>query len=97
MLKYTQTDDSQKFIVATESGILHQMKKASPNKHFIPAPSLDSTCGCNDCNFMKLNTMEKLYNCLKYELPEVNIDEDLQLRAKKSIIRMLEISEKLGL
>lgn len=97
LLKFTQTDNSQKYIVATESGILHQMKKASPNKHFIPAPGLDSTCGCNDCNFMKLNTMEKLYNCLKYELPEVNIDKELQLKAKKSIIRMLEISEKLGL
>jgi quinolinate synthase len=97
LLKFTQTDSAQKFIVATESGILHQMKKASPQKQFIPAPAIDSTCGCNDCNFMKLNTLEKLYNCLKYELPEVTVDEKLLNKAKKSIVRMLEISEKLGL
>lgn len=97
LLKFTQSDKSNKFIVATESGILHQMKKLSPDKIFIPAPALDSTCGCNDCNFMKLNSLEKLYNCLKYELPEVNIDEKLWLKAEKSILRMLEISEKLGL
>lgn len=97
LLKYTQSDNAEKFIVATESGILHQMKKYSPNKTFIPAPALDSTCGCNDCNYMKLNTMEKLYNCLKYELPEVNIEEPLRKKAEKSIIRMLEISDKLGL
>lgn len=97
LLKFTQTDDSQKYIVATESGILHQMKKASPQKQFIPAPALDSTCGCNDCNFMKLNTMKKLYICLKYELPEVTVEENLRHKAEKSIKRMLEISEKLGL
>lgn len=97
LLKFTQTDDSQKYIVATESGILHQMKKASPQKQFIPAPALDSTCGCNDCNFMKLNTMKKLYICLKYELPEVTVEENLRQKAEKSIKRMLEISEKLGL
>jgi quinolinate synthase len=97
LLKFTQTDSSQKYIVATESGILHQMKKASPNKIFIPAPALDSTCGCNDCNFMKLNTLEKLYNCLKYELPEIKIEEKLRVKAEKSILKMLEISEKLGL
>jgi quinolinate synthase len=97
LLKFTQTDDSQKYIVATESGILHQMKKASPKKQFIPAPALDSTCGCNDCNFMKLNTLKKLYVCLKYEVPEVTVEEQLRLKAEKSIKRMLEISEKLGL
>lgn len=97
LLKFTQTDSSQKYIVATESGILHQMKKASPQKQFIPAPALDSTCGCNDCNFMKLNTLKKLYICLKYEVPEVTVDEQLRLKAEKSIKRMLEISEKLGL
>lgn len=97
LLKFTQTDSSKKYIVATESGILHQMRKASPNKIFIPAPALDSTCACNDCNFMKLNTIEKLYNCLKYELPEVNVEENLSKKAEKSIIRMLEISAKLGL
>jgi len=97
LLKFTQSDKSNKFIVATESGILHQMKKLSPDKIFITAPALDSTCGCNDCNFMKLNSLEKLYNCLKYEMPEVNIDEKLRIKAEKSILRMLEISEKLGL
>jgi len=97
LLKFTHSDKSNKFIVATESGILHQMKKLSPDKIFIPAPALDSTCGCNDCNFMKLNSLEKLYNCLKYELPEVNINEKLRIKAEKSILRMLEISEKLGL
>ncbi|HNY43401.1 MAG: quinolinate synthase NadA [Bacteroidales bacterium] len=97
LLKFTQTDTSKKFIVATESGILHQMIKASPDKIFIPAPALDSTCACNDCNFMKLNTMEKLYNCLKYELPEITINEQLRQKAEKSIIKMLEISEKFGI
>lgn len=95
LLKFTQNDKAEKFIVATESGILHQMIKASPYKTFIPAPALDSTCGCNDCNFMKLNTIEKLYNCLKYELPEVSLNEELRKKAEKSIIKMLEISEKL--
>ena len=97
LLKFTQTDNSHKYIVATESGIIHQMKKARPDKIFIPAPALDSTCGCNDCNFMKLNTLEKLYNCLKYELPEVNVDNELRKKAEKSIVRMLEISANLGL
>ncbi len=97
LLKFTQKDNSKKYIVATESGILHQMKKASPDKIFIPAPGLDSTCGCNDCNFMKLNTIEKLYNCLKYELPEITVEENIRVKAEKSIKRMLEISEKLGL
>ncbi len=95
LLKFTQNDKAEKFIVATESGILHQMIKSSPYKTFIPAPALDSTCGCNDCNFMKLNTVEKLYNCLKYELPEVSLNEELRKKAEKSIIKMLEISEKL--
>lgn len=97
LLKFTQTDNSHKYIVATESGIIHQMKKARPDKIFIPAPALDSTCGCNDCNFMKLNTLEKLYNCLKYELPEVKVDDELRKKAEKSIVRMLEISANLGL
>ncbi len=97
LLKFTQTDSSQKYIVATESGILHQMKKASPQKFFIPAPALDSTCGCNDCNFMKLNTLEKLYNCLKYEQPEIFVEERLRVKAEKSILRMLKISANLGL
>ena len=93
LLKYTISDSNKKYIVATESGILHQMQKANPNKIFIPAPPKDSTCGCNDCRFMKLHTIEKIYNCLKYELPEITLDEDLRLRAEKSLIRMLELSK----
>ena len=73
------------------------MKKSSPEKTFIAAPPKDSTCACNDCNFMKLITIKKLYNCLKYELPEVKIDEDIRKKAVHSIKRMLEISEKLGI
>ncbi len=95
LLKFTQTDSAKKFIIATEPGILHQMQKLSPNKIFIPAPS--SKNAFNDCNFMKLNTMEKLYNCLKFELPEINIDEELRQKAEKSIIKMLEISKKLNI
>ncbi|HOE38716.1 MAG TPA: quinolinate synthase NadA [Bacteroidales bacterium] len=95
LLKFTQADSAKKFIIATEPGILHQMQKASPNKIFIAPPS--SKNAFNDCNFMKLNTMEKLYNCLKYELPEINIDEELRQKAEKSIIKMLEISKKLNI
>ncbi|OFX42209.1 MAG: quinolinate synthase [Bacteroidetes bacterium GWA2_30_7] len=93
LLKYTISDNNNKYIVATESGILHQMQKANPNKTFIPAPPKDSTCGCNDCRFMKLHTIEKIYNCLKYELPEITLDEKLRMRAEKSLIRMLELSK----
>lgn len=96
LLKYTQTDDAQEYIVATESGILHQMMKSSPNKKFIPAPP-ENNCACNDCPHMKLNTLEKLYLCMKYELPEINMEEELRLAAKKPIDRMLEISAKAGL
>lgn len=94
LLKYAQKSDSKKFIVATESGILHQMQKTCPDKVFIPAPSVDSTCGCNDCSFMKLNTMEKLYLCLEHEQPELKLSEDLIEKAKYPILRMLEISKK---
>ncbi|MCK4662685.1 MAG: quinolinate synthase NadA [Bacteroidales bacterium] len=97
MLKYTIKENYKKFIVATEPGIIHQMKKANPDKIFIPAPPKDSTCGCSNCNFMRLNTIEKLYNCLKYELPEITLNEELRKKAEKPIKRMLEISEKLGL
>lgn len=92
LLKYTISDTSQKYIVSTESGILHQMRKASPNKVFIPAPPKDSTCGCNDCKFMKLHTLEKIYNCLKYELPEISLDNETIKNAEKSILKMLELS-----
>ncbi len=97
LLKFTISDSSNKYIVATEAGIIHQMRKANAKKTFIPAPPKDSTCGCSECNFMKLNTMEKIYTCMKYELPEIIMDEELRKKAEKPILRMLEISEKLGL
>lgn len=97
LLKYTMRDDSQTYIVATESGILHQMKKANPAKNYIAAPPVDSTCGCSDCIYMKLNNIKKLYNCLKFELPEIQVEENLRKKAEGSILKMLEISEKLGL
>ncbi len=97
LLKFSITSDAQQFIVATESGIIHQMQKACPDKSFIPAPPNDSTCACNDCEYMKLNTIEKLYNCLKYEWPAIEVSEDIRKEAVKPINRMLEISEKYGL
>ncbi|WP_431426436.1 quinolinate synthase NadA [Bacteroides hominis] len=97
LLKYAVNSDKQRFIVATEAGIIHEMQKKCPQKIFIPAPPNDSTCGCNECNFMRLNTLEKLYNCLKYEFPEVTVDPEVAKEAVKPIKRMLEISEKLGL
>lgn len=96
LLKYTQTDDSKEYIVATETGILHQMMKASPQKTFIPAPPTNA-CACNDCPHMKLNSLEKLYLCMEYETPAIDMDEELRLAAKKPIDRMLEISAKAGL
>jgi len=96
LLKFTQTDSSNEFIVATETGILHQMMKASPHKTFIPAPP-NNSCACNDCPHMKRNTLEKLYLCMKYEMPEITMDEELRVAAKKPIDRMLEISAKAGL
>ena len=97
LLKFSTTDDAQEYIVATETGIIHQMHKANPDKVFIPAPPLDSTCGCNNCSFMKLITMKKLYNTLLYEMPEVTVDEEVSRKAVKSIRAMLDISAKLGL
>jgi len=96
LLKFTQTDPSQEFIVATETGILHQMMKASPDKTFIPAPP-ENSCACNDCPHMKRNTLEKIYLCMKYELPAIEMEEELRLAAKKPIDRMLEISKAAGL
>lgn len=93
LLNYTKSSPARKFIVATESGILHQMKKACPDKLFIPAPSVDSTCGCNDCTYMKLNSMQKLYTCMKYEQPEVILPRDVIEKARIPIERMLEISK----
>ncbi|MBN8783507.1 MAG: quinolinate synthase NadA [Terrimonas ferruginea] len=96
ILKYSQTDDAQEYIVATETGILHQMMKASPGKTFIPAPP-DNGCACNDCPHMKRNTLEKIYLCMKYEQPAIEMEEELRLAARKPIERMLEISAKAGL
>ena len=96
MLKYTIEDEANTYIVATESGILHQMQKSSPHKTFIPAPP-NNACACNDCPHMKLNTLEKLYNSMKYDQPEIILPEDVIVRAQKPIERMLEISARLGL
>jgi len=96
LLKFTQTDSNNEYIVATETGILHQMQKHSPNKTFIPAPP-NNACACNDCPHMKLNTLEKLYLCMEYEAPEILMDPKLLAAARKPIDRMLEISAKYGL
>jgi quinolinate synthase len=96
LLKFTKSDPSQEFIVATETGILHQMMKATPEKTFIPAPP-DNSCACNDCPHMKRNTLEKLYLCMEYETPEIIMDEETRRAAKIPIDRMLQISAKAGL
>jgi quinolinate synthase len=96
LLKYTINNEAKKFIVATEAGILHQMQKASPDKEFIPAPP-DNNCACNECPHMRLNTMEKLYLCLKYELPEVLLPEWVIAEGRASIDKMLDVSAKAGL
>jgi quinolinate synthase len=96
LLKYTQTSGANEFIVATETGILHQMMKASPDKTFIPAPP-NNSCACNECPHMKRNTLEKLFLCMEYETPEITMDEELRLAARKPIDRMLEISANAGL
>jgi len=96
ILKYATNSPAREFIVATEAGILHQMEKDSPDKVFIPAPP-SNACACNDCPYMKLNTLEKLYLCMKYQLPEIKMDESLRLAAKKPIDKMMEISRKAGL
>lgn len=97
LLKFTKENEADEFIVATESGIIHQMQLASPEKIFIPAPPTDETCACNDCPHMKLNTMEKLYLCMKYELPEIILPDWVIEKGVASIDRMLEISKKAGL
>ena len=96
ILRFAGTSTAQEFIVATEAGILHQMQKSYPAKSFIPAPP-DNACACNNCPYMKLNTLEKLYLCMKYETPEIVMDEELRLAARKPIERMLEISAKYNL
>ncbi len=97
LLKYSIQDEAKEFIVATESGILHEMQKNCPDKTFIPAPPDDATCACNECSYMKLITLEKLYNCLVHEWPTIEVDKATADKAVKSINRMLQISEKLGL
>ena len=96
MLKHTQKSSKKKFIVASETGILHQMQLNSPDKEFLVVPK-DETCNCNDCEYMKLNTLEKLYNCLNTESPEISLPVDVMERAKKPINKMLDISREMGL
>lgn len=95
MIDFVKRDTGMEYIIATEAGILHQMSKEVPHKHLIPAPSHeDNTCACSECAFMRLNTMEKLYLCLKYELPEITVDEEIRKLALTPILRMLEISAR---
>jgi quinolinate synthase len=96
LLAFCKQDPGQEFIVATEAGIIHQMMKQAPHKTFIPAPP-ENNCACNDCPHMKRNTLEKVYLCMKYEQPELVMDEGLRLQAKKSLDRMMEISRVAGL
>lgn len=95
LLDFTKSDNGKTYIIATEPGIIHQMKKANPGKKFIPAPPKDSTCGCNECNFMKLITVEKIYKCIRDEKPEIILDSKLIIDAQRPIIRMLDISKNL--
>ena len=97
LLKFARTSPAREFIVATESGILHKMRQECPEKTFIPAPPSDSACACNDCSFMKLNTLEKLRDCLLNMAPQVEIDPSIAERARRPIDRMLELSARLGL
>jgi quinolinate synthase len=97
LLNFVKKDTGKTYIIATESGILHQMKIACPEKLLLAAPPKDVTCGCSDCSFMKLNSVKKVYNTLKFEAPEIVVREELRVKAGKSIRRMLDISEKLGL
>ena len=97
ILRFASRSDNKQFIVATESGILHQMQKNNPDKEFIPAPPEDSTCACNECFYMRMNTLYKLYLCLKNEIPEIFVDEAIRVNAVKPIEKMLEISAKFGL
>ena len=96
LLRYSKEQPFNEFIVATETGILHQMEKASPTKSFIPAPP-DNACACNECPHMKRNTLEKLYLCMRYEQPEITVPEPIRLRAKLALDRMMEISAAAGL
>jgi len=97
LLSFTKKDNSKFYIIATEPGIIYQMKKANPDKTFLHVPPRDSTCGCEECNFMKLITIEKIYRCLQNEEPEINLNKEIINNAGKPIRRMIEISAKLGL
>jgi len=97
LLQFTRKDPGSCYIVATEPGIIHQMIKENPGKTYLPAPPKDSTCGCSECNFMKLITLEKIFRCLKNESPEISVNNKIISKAQKPIRRMIEISEKLGL
>ena len=97
LLAYSREDKASTFIIATEAGIIHQMQKANPHKHYIPVPPKDSTCGCSECNFMKLISIEKILRCLENESPEIILDNDIIEKAGKPIHRMMEISKKLGI
>jgi quinolinate synthase len=97
LLSFIKNDNGKTYIVATEAGIIHQMTKSHPEKKYIPVPPRDSTCACSECNFMKLITIKKIYECLLKEAPEILLDEDIIIKAAKPIRRMLEISEKAGL
>lgn len=97
LLRFSQSDESQEYIVATESGIIHQMRVESPSKHFIPAPPIDSSCGCNDCSFMKLNSLAKIERALRDMEPQITLDDGVRAKAEVPIRRMLEISKALGL
>lgn len=97
LLAYSRDDKASTFIIATEAGIIHQMQKANPHKHYIPVPPKDSTCGCSECNFMKLISIEKILRCLENESPEIILDNDIIEKAGKPIHRMMEISKKLGI
>lgn len=97
LINFTKTSDAEKFIVATEPGVIREMKLANPEKEFLPAPGEDAECACNECEFMRTHDLAKVYNTLKYEIPEIKLDENIRKKALKPIERMLEISEKLGL
>ena len=92
LLDFAVKSDAEEFIVATESGILHEMRKRCPHKTFIPVPPDDPACACNECNYMRLNTLQKLYDCLDRESPEITVDPDIRERAVKPILRMMEMS-----
>ena len=92
IINYVNKSNKKRFLIATESGVIHQMRKNNPDKEFIPVPPDDSTCSCNECAFMRLSNLQKIYNALKYEQPEISIDEEIRKKAEKSIIRMLELS-----